>query len=194
MKKQMSTTQWLIGGTLLGAVLIFGLQGIASNTEERPYMNKHEESEESKSHVSFAQDTTYNEECGACHLAYPPNLLPVESWRVIMSGLEDHFGENAELETLSAMHITHYLKQEGLQKGDRSEMSKMLRNIPKKTPLRITELPYFINEHDEIPKRMISKNPEVGSLSQCDSCHKDAAKGNFDEDHIFIPGFGRWDD
>jgi hypothetical protein len=62
------------------------------------------------------------------------------------------------------------------------------------TPIRITELPYFTRKHREVPERMVSGNPDVGSFTQCDACHKDAAKGKFDEDTVVIPGFGRWDD
>ena len=56
------------------------------------------------------------------------------------------------------------------------------------------QIPYFIHEHDEIPKRMIVDNQQVNSLSQCDTCHKDAIKGDFNEDRVVIPGFGPWDD
>jgi hypothetical protein len=62
------------------------------------------------------------------------------------------------------------------------------------TPLRITELPYFRHEHDEIPKRLVKDNPEVGGFSQCDSCHQDAKQGYFSENRVTIPGYGRWDD
>jgi hypothetical protein len=36
-------------------------------------------------------------ECGVCHIAYPPQMLPARSWKKIMAGLADHFGENATL-------------------------------------------------------------------------------------------------
>jgi hypothetical protein len=32
----------------------------------------------------------YKQECAACHLAYPPGLLPARSWSRIMSGLDKH--------------------------------------------------------------------------------------------------------
>jgi hypothetical protein len=36
-------------------------------------------------------------ECGECHMAYQPGLLPAASWNRIMDGLADHFGENASV-------------------------------------------------------------------------------------------------
>lgn len=178
--------RWFTGTTLLGGILAFGISGISAEAKDALNMKEY------RGAATFKQDAVYIEECGACHLAYPPGLLPPESWKAIMVGLEDHFGENAELDTETAAHIGNYLGQP--QHNKRSKMSKIRKGLSNKNPLRITELPYFVHEHNEIPKRMINDNPEVGSLSQCDSCHKEAAKGWFDEDSIYIPGFGRWDD
>ena len=195
MNTKLSKTRWFVGMLTIGAALTFGIWGVSINAQEtwRTYDDEYGEYSD-KSTAVFVQDKVYIEECGACHLAYPPGLLPAESWRDMMDGLADHFGENAELDKATASDIASYLDQMALGKGRRSQMSKMSRNLPNKAPRRITELPYFIHEHNEIPKRMIINNPDLGSLSQCDSCHKDAQKGVFDEDRIFIPGFGRWDD
>ena len=48
--------------------------------------------------------------------------------------------------------------------------------------------------HDEIPPRMVKDNPEVGSFSQCNSCHRGAAEGVYNEHQVSIPGYGRWED
>lgn len=137
-------------------------------------------------------DPLYVEECGSCHLAYPAQLLPPRSWQAIMSQLDDHFDENAELDTESRQAIEAYLAEASQSKN--GSYRKLFRNLGDKVPLRITELPYFIHEHDEIPSRFIKANDKVGSLSQCNACHKSAEQGDFDEDDVFIPGFGRWDD
>ena len=49
------------------------------------------------------------EECSACHMAYPPSLLPARSWSAIMTGLDDHFGENAMLDEATRAEIEAYL-------------------------------------------------------------------------------------
>jgi len=36
-------------------------------------------------------------ECGECHMAYQPALLPRESWAAMMDDLPNHFGEDASL-------------------------------------------------------------------------------------------------
>jgi hypothetical protein len=195
MNTKMSKTGWLTGILLLGSVLTFSFLGLVSASGGSTFSEWGEhEKRRFKSSRTFKPDSLYNEECGACHLAYPPGLLPAESWEKLMSGLENHFDENAELDGESLAHIANYLEQHSLSRGQPSKMNKMLRNIPDIAPIRITELPYFIRKHDEIPESMAIKNPKVGSFSRCASCHKEAEKGVFNEDMVSIPGFGRWDD
>ena len=50
------------------------------------------------------------QECGECHMAFQPALLPAESWRRIMTGLSDHFGEDArERKRTPDSFYPHYL-------------------------------------------------------------------------------------
>jgi hypothetical protein len=43
-------------------------------------------------------------------------------------------------------------------------------------------------------QRMVKGNPDVGSFSRCETYHRGADRGNFDEHGVRIPGDGRWDD
>jgi hypothetical protein len=145
--------------------------------------------------VTPVQDPLYEEECGGCHFAYPPSLLPQRSWQAIMSGLEDHFGDNAELDSENHQAISQFLMENSAEHSSGRRSQHMLRGLSaQQTPLRITELPRFRHEHDEVPKRVLHNNPELSSLSQCPACHRDAKEGYFSERHINIPGYGRWDD
>jgi len=60
--------------------------------------------------------------------------------------------------------------------------------------LRITEVRYIKRKHHEIPDKMIKGNKDVKSLSYCDACHTQAAKGVFDEDTVKIPNYPDWED
>lgn len=125
-------------------------------------------------------------------MAYPVQFLPSQSWQRIMNGLEDHFGENAELDDASHKDIEDYLTRQA--RPSSGQYSRMARNRDNSVPLRITELPHFRHEHDEIPSAYVQGNDKVRSLSQCNACHQNAEKGWFDEDDVVIPGVGRWDD
>ena len=145
--------------------------------------------------VDPVKNQLYEQECSSCHFAYPPGLLPDASWHKIMSTLDDHFGENAELSDTDRLAIEEYLVNNSASHSEFRRSKKIARSLsPSSAPLRITELPYFKHEHDEIPSRLVKNNPDVGSFSQCDSCHRDAKKGYFSENKINIPGYGRWDD
>ncbi|MCP4429826.1 MAG: hypothetical protein GY806_02500 [Gammaproteobacteria bacterium] len=166
----------IAGSILMAGILTFSFYGLGRSWAS----SKHQ------------VDPLYLEECGSCHMAYPAQLLPPKSWQKIMAQLENHFGESAELDPITQQDISSYLNQ--VSKRNNGSYRKLLRNLGNKTPMRMTELPYFIHEHDEIPSRYIKANDKVGSLSQCNACHQRAEQGDFDEDDVFIPGFGRWDD
>lgn len=148
-----------------------------------------------QSGVASVEQPLYEEECGSCHFAYAPGLLPQQSWRTIMSSLEDHFGDNAELANEDQSILSQYLLDHSADLSQARRSKKLMRGVSSSTtPLRITELPYFKHEHEEIPAHVGRDNPQVGSLSHCDRCHQDAKKGYYSERMIKIPGYGRWDD
>jgi hypothetical protein len=145
--------------------------------------------------VTPVNNPLYEEECGSCHFAYPPSLLPQRSWQAIMSGLDDHFGDNAELDTQTQQTLEKYLAENSADYAANRRSQKMLRGLAEnKTPLRITELRQFRHEHDEVPQRVFKNNPDLSSFSQCPACHQDAKQGYFSERQIKIPGYGSWDD
>ncbi len=107
------------------------------------------------------------EECGECHLAFPPALLPAGSWRKIMAGLGDHFGEDASLEPALAAEIERYLVRNAGRRGDGSI-------------LRISEQRWFRHEHDFA--KSVWQRPEIRSPANCEACHQGAARGWFEDD------------
>ncbi len=137
----------------------------------------------------------YKEECSSCHMAYPPGLLPARSWKKIMAGLESHFGDNAELEPDTFKSISEFLLSNSADDSNYRRSRKIMRSLSDKdAPIRISETPYIINKHDEIPDKLIKYNKKVNSLSNCSACHNKAEQGLFSEHGVNIPGYGRWDD
>jgi hypothetical protein len=119
----------------------------------------------------------YKAECGSCHVAFPPRLLPAESWRAMMSGLDKHFGSDASLDAAAAAEIGTFLeKNAGSNRHGTSG----------KPLLRITETRWFVREHDEV-SAATWKNPKVKSAANCAACHTQAESGNYNEHGIRIP-------
>lgn len=125
-------------------------------------------------------DAIVEAECGACHLAFSPAMLPVRSWQAIMSGLADHFGEDASLDAESVSHIENYL---GAHAADSSSRYReVLRGLSSAdAPLRISDLPWWIREHDEVRPTAFD-DPKVGSKANCVACHRGAASGWYEDD------------
>lgn len=128
------------------------------------------------------QDAKTANECGSCHMAYPASMLPAASWQRIMGDLGNHFGEDASLDAATREHITQYLVANAGDRGGRNWGYKMLRGIdPASAPLRITELPRWVHEHNEVSSREW-KSAKVKSRANCGACHTGADQGYFDED------------
>ncbi len=108
-------------------------------------------------------------ECGACHLAFSPRFLPGSSWKKIMEGLSDHFGEDASLDEETTQHITRYF------------LKNSSRGRYRNPALKITELRWFVKEHrdHEVSARAKKK---AGTMSNCKACHRGAERGYFDDD------------
>src|SRR3990170_4701282 len=120
------------------------------------------------------------DECGSCHMAYPPRFLSAESWRAMMAGLDKHFGSDASLDAATATEIGNFLEQNASTKQRKSSKG----NEP---PLRISETSWFQSEHRKVADR-IWKDPKVKSPSNCAACHTKADSGSFSERDIKIPG------
>ena len=175
----------------LSSALLSVSSVVLSDDEKRGFLNWFGSK---KSAVMEVDNKFYLEECGSCHFAYQPGLLPAESWQKIMSNLDDHFGENAELPEEDYNRIRSYLLESSAEHSNSRISAKFIRSLRGQAPLRISEIPYFVKEHDELSRKMVQDNPEVKSFSRCDACHTDASKGIFDEHAVKIPGFGRWED
>lgn len=145
--------------------------------------------------VALLNNPLYQDECGSCHMAYPAGLLPARSWEKLMSGLDDHFDDNAELdaathEAIQAFLVNHSADKSNYRRSRRIASSENSDAVP----IRISETSYFRHEHDEIPTRMVTGNKEVLSYSNCNACHRKAEQASFRERDILIPGYGQWDD
>lgn len=116
-------------------------------------------------------------ECASCHIAYAPGLLPAESWRKVMASLETHFDSDASLTPAENKEITAFLTSNASNRWSASS-----------APLRITETAWFKAKHD--PREItpaVWKRASVKSPANCQACHVDAAKADFNEHRIKIP-------
>ncbi len=147
---------------------------------------RHRDSEHDGSYLKPVNNPTYKEECGACHFAYQPELLPEASWMKIMTNLNDHFGESIELDDDSRKAISDYLKSNSAGYSSAKRAVEIMRCLGNQVPLRITDIPYIREKHHEISTNVL-KRESIGSLSNCSACHTTAENGIYEDDNVKIP-------
>lgn len=119
----------------------------------------------------------YQQECAACHVAYPPGLLPAASWQRIVHDLPHHYGTDASLDPGTTKELAAWL-------GANAGSGKRAREQPPED--RITRSAWFVRKHDEVSAGTW-KRPAVKSASNCAACHPRADQGDFNEHTVRIP-------
>lgn len=127
--------------------------------------------------ASAAWLPAYRQECASCHVAYPPGLLPAESWQRLLRNLPNHFGTDASLDPASVQALSVWLSAN-------AGTARRVREAPPQD--RITTSAWFIRQHDEVPAAAW-KRPSIKSPANCSACHAQADQGNFNEHDVRIP-------
>lgn len=126
-------------------------------------------------------DPVVKEECGSCHLAFAPSMLPASSWQRMMGNLQNHFGDNASVAPETAAKITSYLVANAADTGGRRYGDRLLSGVaPDGAPQRITELPKWVREHRRVPA-WEWRHKDVRTKANCIACHTDAEQGYYTE-------------
>ncbi len=119
----------------------------------------------------------YRQECGACHVAYPPALLPGASWQRVTANLPRHFGTDASTDAAAVKELSAWL-------GANAGSDRRVREQPPED--RITRSAWFVRKHDDIAAATW-KSPAVKSAANCNACHARADQGEFNEHDVRIP-------
>lgn len=120
---------------------------------------------------------SYQQECAACHLAYPPGLLPARSWNRVMTGLDKHYGTDASLDEATVKQIGQWLQAN-------AGTYKRVNEEPPQD--RITRSAWFERKHRKI-EPAVWKHASVKTAANCAACHTQAEQGNFDDDNLRFP-------
>jgi len=149
-------------------------------------ISRNESDHDEKEHLKPVNNQTYLGQCGACHFAYQPGLLPSGSWEKILSELDEHFGDTVELDEASKKTISEYIRTNSAEHSRNERSVKIMRSLGDNIPMRITETPYIQAKHRKINQDVFQRE-SIGSLSNCSACHMTADKGVYEDDSIKIP-------
>lgn len=167
---------------LVVALLLFAgwyFRGYFTATAAAPYLPY--------TSAALPANTPWNEECGSCHLAYHPSLLPVRSWQAMFAQQADHFGEDLMLapDVLAALQV--YAVANAAEKQQSEAALKILVSTPAGVaPLRITETNYWKEKHADIAAASW-KTKTVHGKGDCAACHADAERATFEDSAMRIP-------
>lgn len=120
----------------------------------------------------------YTQECAACHLAFPPGLLPAASWQRVLNGLPRHYGTDASLDAATTNTLSAWLV---------ANAATRRKTAVEPPDDRITRAAWFVHEHDKVAAAAW-KRPAIKSPANCGACHPQAVQGDFNEHQIRIPG------
>jgi len=137
--------------------------------------------------IITVKNKLYLKECGSCHFAFQPGLLPQRSWSKLMENLSNHFKTDASLSEVDKATLLNYLTKNSSEHS-RSYLGRVMKKYIRKdtTPLRITETPPFIKRHRNIRNKTF-KRKSIMSPSNCIACHRLASRGVYEEDYVSIP-------
>jgi hypothetical protein len=128
----------------------------------------------------------YKTNCGSCHFAYQPGLLPAKSWLKIIDSPGGHPGGDLSLDKKTKAEIKKYLTQNSAENTQSKRSRKILASIGSVVPTRISEVPYIMEKHHEINQEVFLKK-SIGSRGNCIACHKTAEIGDYDDNNVAIP-------
>ena len=176
----------LIAVSMLVALSAFAIQyfhGYFTAPESEPFL--------AFKNAPLPDNETWRSECGDCHLAYHPVLLPARAWNTIMAQQHDHFEEDLDLDDETIEEITRFLTTYASESGLNEIAHKMTRHIPAhETPIRITETSVWQENHRKIDP-IYWKSEQVGSKANCSACHLDAEQGWFDDSNMRLPSLSK---
>lgn len=126
-------------------------------------------------------DPVVKEECGSCHIAFAPSMLPTSSWQRIMGNLKNHFGDDASVDAETVARISRYHMANAADAGGQRYSGKLLKGVAlDSAPQRITELPAWVREHRKVPD-WEWRHKEVRTKANCAACHTYAEQGYYND-------------
>ncbi len=137
--------------------------------------------------ATLPQNALWHEECGSCHTAFYPSLLPARSWQHMMATQNEHFGTDLALGVDTVRLVTDFMTTHAADRHLTEAGFKTDRSLPADAvPLRITDTPYWRKKHRDITTADWAK-PAVKSKNNCAACHHDADAGTYDDGAMRIP-------
>jgi len=174
------THRGIMGVVILVAMLVFAgyfFRGYVTSTKDDPFLPF--------AGTQLATNDVWRSECGDCHLAYHPTLLPARSWKRMLEEQHEHFDEDLDIDEDTLAKVKKFLVDNAADNRSTEPARKIFDSIPPhESPIRITETRYWKHKHDEISAADWKK---VHGHGDCAACHADAKEGTFEDAEMHLP-------
>jgi hypothetical protein len=117
------------------------------------------QSQQTVSNIELGQDI-YLKNCSSCHIPIAAEVLPIETWRALLSNPQQHYGQSLP----KMVGLTQYLMWQYLSANSRS----LLKDEP--LPMYVANSRYFKALHPQV------ELPKPANIQTCTSCHPNASK------------------
>ena len=127
-------------------------------------------------------DPVVKEECGSCHLAFAPSMLPARSWQRMMGDLKNHFGDDASVDA-GHRRQDHQLPRRQCRRHGRPALQQQAaaRRVRRAAlPCASPNCRSGCSEHRKVPA-WEWKHKDVRTKANCVACHADAERGYYDD-------------
>jgi cytochrome b len=168
----------------IGAVLV--ALALAAAIVYRAHVNKEMAALKGATAVVPADAKAWSDECGGCHLAYPPVLAPARVWSAMLAPDVDHFGEALDLSAARRSALEKYAAAGAAGHGE-TWLALQLDGADWKAPYRITDTAFWKERHPEQYFTMWKTRGKAAGKHDCGACHRDAVSGNFAPRAIDLP-------
>jgi cytochrome b len=126
--------------------------------------------------LALPRDARWQSECGGCHLAYHPSLLPARSWQRIFAGQHEHFGEDLDLAPATSRALEDYAVANAADRLGSPVAYRIERSVPAgQAPERISDTAYWRERHERLDPALFKRI----HASDCGACHRDAESASF---------------
>ena len=113
----------------------------------------------------------------------PPTCLAKKSWEVMMSDVENRFGDDASIDDESNKNILAYLVKNSAETSSMESSWNFLNSIGDKDIIAMSDTIFWKETHKDIDKKLYN-HKDIKNKANCKACHSDIEKGLIEDENI----------
>lgn len=126
-------------------------------------------------------DPVVKEECGSCHMAFAPSMLPAKSWQRMMVNLTSISATTPKPKTPPPQRKSPSISLPTPAMRVASALAaNCSKALPRDPPHNASRLPKWVSKHRKVPD-WEWRHKDVRTKANCVACHSAAEQGYYEE-------------